>query len=178
LTRPITASPTPELAIGELSRRTGVHVETIRYYERIGMLPAPPRTPAGRRIYDADHRRQLGFIRRSRELGFTLDEIRALLELGGSARAPCAEVREIAGRHLVGVRAKLADLARLEAILSDTVALCVRNDGPACPVLDFLEAEGGGYAGGRPLGRAANLPSSRVRKPTGEDIGAGRPKRR
>jgi MerR family mercuric resistance operon transcriptional regulator len=141
------------------------------------MLPAPPRTPAGRRIYHADHRRQLGFIRRSRELGFTLDEIRALLELGGSARAPCAEVHEIASRHLVGVRAKLADLARLEAILSDTVALCVRNDGPACPVLDFLEAEGG-YAGERPLGRAANLPSSRVRKPTDEDMGAGRPKRR
>jgi MerR family mercuric resistance operon transcriptional regulator len=135
------------------------------------MLPAPPRTPASRRIYDADRCRQLGFIRRSRELGFTFDEIRALLELGGSARAPCAEVREIASRHLVGVRAKFADLARLEAILSDTVTLCVRNDGPACPVLDFLETEGGGYVGARPFGGGANLPSTRPRKPTDEDMG-------
>jgi MerR family transcriptional regulator, mercuric resistance operon regulatory protein len=139
--RPITDLRAAALSIGELSRRTGVHVETIRYYERVGMLPAPPRTPAGRRIYDFGHRRRLGFIRRARELGFTLEEIRALLELDGSDGAPYAQAREIASRHLAGVRAKLASLARLEAILSETVARCAANRSPECPVLDVLEAE-------------------------------------
>jgi DNA-binding transcriptional MerR regulator len=69
------------LPIGELSRRTGVHIETIRYYERIKMLPAPPRTASGRRVYGLTETQTLAFIRRSRELGFTLDEIRTLLAL-------------------------------------------------------------------------------------------------
>jgi MerR family transcriptional regulator, mercuric resistance operon regulatory protein len=129
------------LSIGELSRQTGVHIETIRYYERVGMLPNPPRTAGGRRAYDLSRRRTLGFIRRSRDLGFTLKEIRALLDLSASGRASCAEVREIASLHLVSVRAKLADLARLEAILSETIAQCTGNATPACPVLDFLDAE-------------------------------------
>jgi MerR family mercuric resistance operon transcriptional regulator len=128
-------------SIGELSRLTGVNIETIRYYERVKMLPAPPRTTGGRRTYDLSHRRTLGFIRRSRALRFTLDEIRALLDLGSSGRASCAEVREIASRHLVSIRAKLADLARLEAILSETVAQCAANVSPDCPVLDILDTE-------------------------------------
>lgn len=112
------------LSIGELSRLTGVHIETIRYYERVRMLPIPSRSSAGRRAYDLSHRRTLGFIRRSRDLGFTLNEIRALLDLGAPGRASCAETREIASRHLINIRAKLADLARLEAILSETIAQC------------------------------------------------------
>ena len=103
------------LSIGALSQQTGVHIETIRYYERVKMLAAPPRTEGGRRVYSQSHRRTLGFIRRARDLGFSLDEIRALLDLDGSGRASCAEVREIASHHLVNVRAKLADLARLES---------------------------------------------------------------
>ncbi len=129
------------LSIGELSRLTGVHIETIRYYERVRMLPIPRRSSAGRRAYDLSHRRTLGFIRRSRDLGFTLNEIRALLVLGAPGRASCAEVQEIASRHLVNIRAKLADLARLEAILSQTIAQCAGNVSPACPVLDFLDTE-------------------------------------
>ena len=74
------AAATP-LSIGGLSKRTGCNIETIRYYERIGLMPAPPRTPAGRRVYDDDHVRHLTSIRRSRELGFTLDAIRGLLRL-------------------------------------------------------------------------------------------------
>ena len=138
---PITEMRAPPLSIGELSRLTGVHIETIRYYERVKMLPAPPRTTGGRRTYGANHRRTLGFIRRARDLGFSLDEVRALLDLDGSGRASCAEVREIASHHLAGIRAKLADLARLEAVLSKTVAQCVSNVTPACPVLDILDAE-------------------------------------
>jgi MerR family mercuric resistance operon transcriptional regulator len=102
------------LSIGPLSRLTGVHIETIRYYERVKMLPAPPRTEGGRRVYGQSHRQTLGFIRRARDLGFTLDEIRALLDLDGSRRPSCAKAREIASLHLINVRAKLADLARLE----------------------------------------------------------------
>jgi MerR family mercuric resistance operon transcriptional regulator len=130
------------LSIGALSRLTGVHIETIRYYERVKMLPAPPRTEAGRRTYGQSHRRTLGFIRRARDLGFSLNEIRALLDLDGSGRASsCAEVREIASQHLVSVRAKLADLARLEAVLSETVAQCEGNLTPQCPILDILDSE-------------------------------------
>src|SRR2546423_1095354 len=80
------------MPIGELSRLCGVHIETIRYYEKIGMLPAPPRTESGRRVYGPKETRILVFIRRGRELGFTLDQIRALLNLGGPGKASCAEV--------------------------------------------------------------------------------------
>lgn len=139
--QPFTDKRGAPLSIGALSRLTGVHIETIRYYERVKMLPAPPRTEAGRRTYGQSHRRTLGFIRRARDLGFSLGEIRALLDLDGSGRTSCAEVREIASLHLVSVRAKLADLARLEAVLSETVAQCVANLTPKCPVLDILDTE-------------------------------------
>ena len=105
--QPITDKREGSLSIGALSQQTGVHIETIRYYERIKMLAAPPRTAGGRRVYGERHRRTLGFIRRARDLGFNLDEIRALLDLDGSGRASCAEVREIASWHLANVRAKL-----------------------------------------------------------------------
>lgn len=139
----VTDTRAAPFSIGELSRLTGVHIETIRYYERVKMLPTPPRTAGGRRTYDQSHRRTLGFIRRARDLGFSLHEIRALLDLGGSGGASCAEVREIASLHLASVRAKLADLARLEAILSETVGQCTGNVTPVCPVLDILDTERG-----------------------------------
>src|SRR6516225_10011994 len=95
------------LSIGELSRRTGVNIETIRYYERIKMLPAPPRTSSGRRVYGPIEIRSLAFIRRSRELGFTLDEIRALLALSvADGKNTCDEVRQVAARHLADIRTK------------------------------------------------------------------------
>jgi MerR family transcriptional regulator, mercuric resistance operon regulatory protein len=138
--QPITDKREGSLFIGALSQQTGVHIETIRYYERIKMLATPPRTAGGRRVYGERHRRALGFIRRARDLGFNLDEIRALLDLDGSGRASCAEVREIANSHLANVRAKLADLASLEAVLSETVARCAANMSPECPVLGILVA--------------------------------------
>ena len=81
--RPITSSRAENLPIGELSKQSGVNIETIRYYERVKMLAPPPRTASGRRVYDSTDLRILVFIRRARELGFSLDEIRALLRLGG-----------------------------------------------------------------------------------------------
>src|ERR1700736_4493761 len=112
--RTITSSRAENLPIGELSKQSGVNIETIRYYERIKMLAPPPRTASGRRVYDSTDLRILVFIRRARELGFSLDEIRALLRLRGPDKASCREVREIAARHLENIRAKLSDLKKLE----------------------------------------------------------------
>src|SRR6266852_1466827 len=105
---------TEGFTIGNLSDLTGVNIETIRYYEKIKMLPAPPRTESGRRIYGPTEARILAFIRRSRELGFTLDEIRVLLNLAAPGKASCAQVRKIAAHHLEHIRAKMADLRKLE----------------------------------------------------------------
>ena len=80
----------PRLAIGALSRRTGVNIETVRYYERIGLLPPPARSEGGHRLYGGGHLMRLNFVRRARDLGFTLDEIRALLELAEKRDRPCA----------------------------------------------------------------------------------------
>ncbi len=128
------------LTIGRLAAAAGVNFETVRYYERIGLMPSPARTASGHRAYDAAHIRRLAFIRRARELGFSIEQIRALLALAEPSRASCAEVREIARTHLAEVRAKLADLARLEAILSATTAECSGDPAPSCPVLDMLTA--------------------------------------
>jgi MerR family mercuric resistance operon transcriptional regulator len=136
----ITSPRAENISIGELSKLSGVNIETIRYYERIKMLPAPPRTATGRRVYGPAEKRTLSFIRRSRDLGFTLEEIRALLDLGGPERASCADVHKIASAHLAKVRIKLSDLAKLEAILAETVAGCSDGAAPDCPVLDILDA--------------------------------------
>jgi MerR family transcriptional regulator, mercuric resistance operon regulatory protein len=137
--RSITGSRAENLPIGQLSRLSGVNIETIRYYERINMLPPPPRTASGRRVYDSMHLRILAFIRRSRELGFSLDDIRALIRLGGSEKATCREVREIAVHHLEDIRAKLADLKKLERLLAETVARCSGRTAPECAVLEILD---------------------------------------
>jgi MerR family transcriptional regulator, mercuric resistance operon regulatory protein len=139
--RTITASRAEAFPIGELAKRSGVKIETIRYYERAKMLVPPPRTASGRRVYGVTDLRILVFVRRSRELGFSLDQIRALLRLGGPEKATCREVREIAAHHLDDIRAKLRDLKKLEGLLSRTVARCSGNTAPDCPVLDVLDIQ-------------------------------------
>lgn len=141
--RPITALRADGVSIGELSHRTGVNIETIRYYEKIKMLPVPGRTVGGHRVYGPQQARILAFIRRGRELGFTLDEIRVLLDLSGPGQASCAEVRAIAKRHLDDIRAKINDLARLERLLEKTIARCSGKKVPDCPVLDILDSQHG-----------------------------------
>lgn len=133
--------PRRGLTIGQLAERSGVNLETVRYYERIGLMPEPGRTEGGHRMYDEAHRRRLSFIRRGRELGFGIGEIRALLALAEPQRRSCDEVRAVASAHLQDVRAKIADLARLEALLAGTVDRCDSGAAaPSCPVLDLLEA--------------------------------------
>jgi MerR family mercuric resistance operon transcriptional regulator len=123
--------------IGKLSTSTGVNVETIRYYEKIGLLPEPPRSAGGHRLYSDGHLKRLGFIRRGRELGFTLEEIRNLLGLvdGGYT---CGEVKEATLRHMSDIRRKIADLKRMERTLADTAARCAGDDTPDCPIIDTL----------------------------------------
>jgi MerR family mercuric resistance operon transcriptional regulator len=126
------------LTIGQLAAAAGVNLETVRYYERIKLMPPPARTASGYRAYEEGHIRRLAFIRRARELGFSIEQIRALLALAEPSRISCAEVREIAHAHLDDVRLKLADLARLEGILGDTISRCSGDPAPPCPVLDML----------------------------------------
>ena len=127
------------LSIGELARKTGVQVETIRYFEKIGMLDAPDRTPGGHRVFDYGHLRTLTFIKRARELGFAPTEVRTLLDLGGPAEACCDEVRAVAVHHLEEVRRKIDDLTRLERHLAATVEQCSGGHVPDCAVIDMLE---------------------------------------
>jgi MerR family mercuric resistance operon transcriptional regulator len=129
------------LSIGEVSRRTGVNIETIRYYERIQISPAPPRAASGRRVYGPPQSRTLTFVRRARELGFTLDEIRILLALSANNdKRTCAEVREVAARHLADIRTKIADLRAMEHVLAQTVELCDAGKLSGCPVIETLSA--------------------------------------
>lgn len=95
-----------DMVIGRLSKDTGTKVETIRYYERVGLLPAPARSAGGYRLYRVDHLKRLNFIRRARALGFSIDEIRTLLRLADERKRPCAEVRVVADAHLSDARAR------------------------------------------------------------------------
>ena len=126
------------LGIGTLSARSEVNVETIRYYERIGIMPKPPRTGGGHRAYDAEHLRRLVFIRRSRELGFPLDEVRDLLRLADGGGYTCGEVREMALTQVADIRRKIADLRRMERVLKEMAAKCSGGDVPECPILAAL----------------------------------------
>ena len=126
---------------GVIAARTGVNIETVRYYERIGLLPAPPRSEGGHRIYDEDMLRRLNFIRRSRELGFTLNEVRGLLLLVDGGNYTCGEVESLTTAHLGEVRRKLADLKRLERVLREMVAGCQGGEVPECPVIEALFRE-------------------------------------
>ena len=130
------------ITIGELSRRTGVNIETIRYFEKVGIIAAPPRTSGGHRVYDGEQVRALGFIRRARELGFTPADVRAMLDIGGPAEASCDRMRDIATHHLEQVRAKMRDLGALEHLLASTIERCSGGADSDCAVIDLIEEVG------------------------------------
>lgn len=122
----------------DLARATRCNLETIRYYEGAGILPLPARTTAGHRTYDAADVQRLHFILRSRELGFSLEDIRGLLGLGDGALRTCAAVKEKTEMHLAEVRAKIVDLQRIESVLSETARRCSGTSVPDCAVLSSL----------------------------------------
>lgn len=128
-------------AIGEAARLSGVTIETIRYYERRGIVPLPERAASGRRLYDDCAVARLRFVRRCRDLGFPLDDVRTLFTLADGEPAACDAVRTLGERHLHAVQSRIAELKRLEAALSDLLADCARAKAQ-CPALRRLFAAG------------------------------------
>lgn len=130
------------ISIGTLAKRSGVLAETIRYYETEGLLRKPERTAGGYRLYDTSDVERLSFIRQARDLGFKLDAVRRLLGLADRRVNTCDEVRELAGAHLTEVRAKLADLRRMERVLSNLIRSCQGSTVPECLLLEALATPG------------------------------------
>lgn len=126
------------LTIGRLAESAGVNLETVRYYERIGLMPAPARTEGGHRSYEPEHAQRLRFIRRSRELGFGIDAIRRLIALSEPGVQACCEVRDMAQDHIASVDVKIADLERLRTVLKQAVADCSEGGRVRCPVIAEL----------------------------------------
>lgn len=129
-------------SIGALSRETGVKVPTIRYYEQIGLLPEGARNAGNQRRYDQDGVEALGFIKHARDLGFSLEDIRALMGLNGELGDDCAEANRIAESQLEMVRARIARLRLLEQELERIVHLCDGGNGGQCKVLTALGDHG------------------------------------
>jgi Cu(I)-responsive transcriptional regulator len=126
------------LAIGTLAKRTGTKVQTIRYYEQIGLMNEPGRTAGGQRRYEVDDLDRLAFIRHARQLGFALEAIREMLELADNPQYPCEEVNQIAARQLVEVEKRIARLMSLKTELSRMVTQCQGGHVADCRVLKVL----------------------------------------
>lgn len=123
--------------IGALSRDTCCNIETIRYYERIKLLDEPARTSGGQRNYSPADRARLNFVLRSRQLGFSIADIRELLSWANGG-VECAHVNKVASRHLEDIRCKISDLERIAAFLEETTEKCASDGGVECPVIDAL----------------------------------------
>lgn len=127
------------IPIGKVAAQTGCHIETIRFYEKEGLLPAPGRTVGGHRLYTNAMVERLVFIRRSRELGFSMKEIRQLLSLVDREQVSCERVQTIADRHLGDIRSKIADLRKMESSLRELSSRCSGEDVPDCPIIAVLQ---------------------------------------
>ncbi len=131
---------------GELAGITGCHIETIRYYEKIGLMPEPKRAANGYRYYDEDDKRRLGFIMRGRELGFNIDGLRSLLTLVDGGDYTCGEIKAMTVGHLNEVRGKVSDLKKIERVLADMADQCEGGKVPECPVIDAMFERGKKWA--------------------------------
>jgi len=129
---------TQDFMIGELAKKTGTKVQTIRYYEDIGVMPFPARAANNRRLYNNNHLERLTFIRHSRELGFSLDDIRNLLALVDQPDKHCDEVDTIARDHLTDVEGKIASLQVLKAELERMVSHCTGGTVSDCRIIKVL----------------------------------------
>lgn len=129
-----------DFSIGEASKQSGVTIEAIRYYEREGIVPLAERSANGRRRYSTEAIVRLRFVKRCRDMGFSISEIRALLSLASDESSNCARVKSIGEAHLDAVRSKIADLTQLETALVELIAHCQagRSD---CPMLKELFAD-------------------------------------
>lgn len=129
---------TARFAIGDLARATNTKVATIRYYEQIGLLPEPPRTAGNYRAYGGPHLARLGFVRRARDLGFSLDQVRALLDLSDDQSRSCGAIDEIARQHRDEVDRKIKDLQALRRELDDVINHCRRGTVAECRIIEAL----------------------------------------
>ena len=125
-------------AIGELAALTGARIQTIRYYEQIGLLPAPDRSAGNQRRYMGAHLDRLAFIRHARELGFSLGAIRELLSLSDPPDQPCAAIDELARTHLLEVERRIARLKRLRTELERMIAQCAGGRVRDCRIIEVL----------------------------------------
>lgn len=126
------------MAIGDLSRKTGVKVPTIRYYEGIGLLPAPPRSEGNRRLYGTKAVDRLRFIRHARELGFEVEAIRELLDLAEQPQRSCAEVDALAHEHLRTITSRIERLTALKAEVERMIKACAKGRIAQCRIIDAL----------------------------------------
>ena len=126
----------PEMKIGALAKAGGVGVETVRYYQRRGLLAEPQRASGGVRRYGADAVARLGFIRRAQDVGFTLDEVKTLLMLGETPN--CRGARTLAAQKLEVVKARLRDLQRVRRALAELIDRCDAGRERRCPIIDSL----------------------------------------
>ncbi len=127
------------LTIGKVAEQTGCHIETIRYYEKEDLLPPPGRSAGGHRLYTSDLIERLVFIRRSRELGFSMQEIRELLSVVDGRQVSCERVKNLADTHLKDIRSKISDLRRMETTLKELSNQCSGDDVPECPIIEALQ---------------------------------------
>jgi MerR family mercuric resistance operon transcriptional regulator len=128
------------LSIGKVATETGCQIETIRYYEKEGLLPTPERTSGGHRLYTDQMVERLQFVRRCRELGFSMGEIRQLLSIVDGEHVSCERVKNIALEHLQDIQSKIQDLVKMERILRDLTDQCSGKDVPNCPIVDALQS--------------------------------------
>ncbi len=125
----------------QLARKTGCNLETIRYYEKVGLLPKPPRSANGYRVYPPDLVGRLQFVMSARDLGFSMKEIRSLLSLTDTGAQTCAEVMATTQTHLSAVKRRISDLERIKETLEGTLAQCTGTNAPQCAILDALNCD-------------------------------------
>ncbi|MBI2718766.1 MAG: helix-turn-helix domain-containing protein [Rhizobiales bacterium] len=134
----ITSTRAAGHSIGQAAALSGVNAETIRYFERIGLIPRAGRMSNGRRTFGPEHLRRLAFIRQARELGFAQSDVRQLLGLADGAPGSCAKVKVIVDANMQAIRGKIARLRRLEEVLKAVSASCANGTRPDCPVIEAL----------------------------------------
>ena len=132
--------------IGEAAKRSGVSAKMVRHYESLGLLPAVGRTESGYRQYTDREVHTLRFIRRSRDLGFSMAEISELLKLWQNRRRSSADVRRIASKHVQELNQRMAEMESMRRTLEHLIACCQGDQRPDCPILDELEGQPGGHA--------------------------------
>lgn len=130
--------PATTYSRGQLAKLTAVKAETIRYYEKCGLLKAPARSSGGHRIYSEQHAGQLRFIRRCRELGFAINDIGGLLSLSSAEGESCQQAQQATTAHLSDVQEKIKDLKKMEKTLKGLIKQCEGNTAPNCPMIETL----------------------------------------